>query len=783
MNSHLWRVPVLALVMLLASCSGKNKDESGEMSDEPEASTTTGVDADGGQQKQVKNLGALVDLIVAEAAAIPRAEFDPTALAKQLGKDPKAHFEWVRDHTWWAPYRGLLRGSKGVMLDRVGSNLDRAVLLGDLLRRSGHTVRLAHTQLPDVLARDLLGKVRPIPDQRRKPPAPKHESTERQGKIEAILPGHEQSMLQQIADAKKASDEADTLIRSQAGLLFAAVREIATTHVAGDRTASTALQDHWWVEREENGKWIAMDVLLPDARIGNTIATASDRSDWKSADELPQVPESEWHAVQISVVVERYEADTTIESTILETTLRPAVVFDRPVTLSHMPKPWPDSIADPKTDPNALGNAAVNVREWIPFLRVGDELVVQSAFTEGGNLKANPLSAASDISEVGGGGFMVGFGEALGGGETASSSITAEWIDYEIRIPGEASQQLRRPIFDLLGPANRAAKASGFDASTNDRLVVRYEALLSSTDILLLPCEFTRLFVTHLQSEGIVNNQAAIKELSLERDHEKAKDLASTILRRIDMWGPLPELAFLRSTLGKEPKDWFINQPNILNYRIGRPVVNGDRVAFRQMIDIASNVTGVRQGASRGMFEVRLHQGVVDTVAEMLALGSTLRMTENTASIFAMSETGPDYGMVIGPRDAEALQDLNWPDDVAARLADNIGAGFVAVAIKAPVLLNGSRRIGWWRVDPASGATVGVMDTGFHAADEDAILRTQRQRLAEWLYDSKNWKDYQTLRRMARDNSRQMSSKDVFDYNMYSLVERTITDLLYVSWI
>lgn len=28
--------------------------------------------------------------------------------------------------------------------------------------------------------------------------------------------------------------------------------------------------------------------------------------------------------------------------------------------------------------------------------------------------------------------------------------------------------------------------------------------------------------------------------------------------------------------------------------------------------------------------------------------------------------------------------------------------------------VNGQSRTGWWRVDPATGETIGVMDTGFH---------------------------------------------------------------------
>jgi hypothetical protein len=47
----------------------------------------------------------------------------------------------------------------------------------------------------------------------------------------------------------------------------------------GDQAAITALQDHWWVEREEDGM-IAMDVLLPDTRLGDALAPASTTSVW-----------------------------------------------------------------------------------------------------------------------------------------------------------------------------------------------------------------------------------------------------------------------------------------------------------------------------------------------------------------------------------------------------------------------------------------------------------------------------------------------------------------------
>src|SRR5688572_11214960 len=104
---------LLVLVMALAACSAKKSGEesvgateSRQQQDEPTPSSADPRSAAGAAS--IVELPALVDAVVAEAGDLPRAEFDPAALAKLLGKDPRAHFEWVRDRTWWAPYRGLL---------------------------------------------------------------------------------------------------------------------------------------------------------------------------------------------------------------------------------------------------------------------------------------------------------------------------------------------------------------------------------------------------------------------------------------------------------------------------------------------------------------------------------------------------------------------------------------------------------------------------------------------------------------------------------------------------
>ena len=737
MKQQFWRISGLAVAVLLASCSGKSTDENGAASDEPRADAA--ASAQGAQQVQIKDLAALVDLIVARAAELPRSEFDPAALAQELGKNPQAHFEWVREHTWWAPYRGLLRGSRGLLLDRVGSNLDRAVLLGDLLRLSGHEVRLAHAELSQSQAREMLNDVRPPPHQRLSPAPRARVANVSKHAIDDLVPGFEASMLQESAESRRIDEEASALVATQASELYAKVKDAAgKTSVRDERAAIDAMRDYWWVERKENGKWIAMDVLLPDGQPGSALSEVSRTSAWSAADAMPGIPDSDWHAVRIRVVVERYADGVTSESTVLETSVRPAAVLERPIRLLHMPSPWPETFLDPATDPNVFGNAAVNVKNWVPFLQIGDEIVAQSGFADNGDFISDPFTAKSSVADAGGAGFMTGFGEALGGGEIASSALTAEWLDYEIHVPGHAAQRLRRPVFDLLGSVRRSAKIVDFDASTNERLIERYEALLSSTHILLQVSDLTIDYLAHLETRSVAANQAEIRELSQERDATKAGKLASAILARSDIWGPLPGFALWRRELDEMSSASFIDRPNVLNYRVGRPAVNADRVAFRELIDVASNSRGVHWGASQNPFEVRLRQGVADTVAEMLAIGSDFNSMENTAAIFLKAGNDPDRGTIITPGDGVAFQGLDWPEDASARLGEDINAGFVAVVLRHPIPDGERRRVGWWRIDPVSGETIGVMDTGFHSGMDERVemeleILQLRNSLRNWL--------------------------------------------------
>jgi transglutaminase-like putative cysteine protease len=92
------------------------------------------------------------DNTIAADRELSRLTFDVNAVAAKVGNDPVKLFEWVRENTFFVPYRGVLRGPSGVLMDRVGNSLDRSLLLADLLRVSGQEVRLAHARLSSAQA-------------------------------------------------------------------------------------------------------------------------------------------------------------------------------------------------------------------------------------------------------------------------------------------------------------------------------------------------------------------------------------------------------------------------------------------------------------------------------------------------------------------------------------------------------------------------------------------------------------------------------------------------------
>ncbi len=170
-------------------------------------------------------------------------------------------------------------------------------------------------------------------------------------------------------------------------------------------------------------------------------------------------------------------------------------------------------------------------------------------------------------------------------------------------------------------------------------------------------------------------------------------------------------VAMARFPVGPTAPQTFIDRPNIVQYRVWGEAREDD-IAVLEGLDLAWTSTAAMPAATDEAFAARLTQGVADTLAEHLgtdraADGTPPRLPENTFELFeAAARAG---GAPVVARAAADLTSLELPPDVRARAASDLAAGNVLVVARVE-----GGRAGWWRVDPRTGQTVGVMDNGYN---------------------------------------------------------------------
>src|SRR5207245_9026242 len=89
--------------------------------------------------------------------------------------------------------------------------------------------------------------------------------------------------------------------------------------------------------------------------------------------------------------------------------------------------------------------------------------------------------------------------------------LTAEWLQYEIRVPGQTSQKFRRQVFDLLGPAQRSKGKVPMPTITREQQLHRGLSLMGQTDILPVVCHLTPQYVQHVAIQNLLVNGSVLR--------------------------------------------------------------------------------------------------------------------------------------------------------------------------------------------------------------------------------------------------------------------------------
>ena len=746
----------------------------------------------------------------------PRDRWDPQYVVDTVGIDPAKLYGFVRDNVGWVPYRGTLRGPVGVLMDRRGNALDQSLLLAKLLSLAGHETRLARAELPETAAGSLWASLaasasvgpETIANNAAGVPAPAETAATPSAAPAEAAPGspaapaaptpnngllfgatpeassnaaptelaevYELDGANVATTLKEASDGRTGLAEELESRVVNQGVRLLSQFGSGDANAQreyeqgrafSALRDHWWVQVNQGGNWVDYDLMSPDGQPGNALATAS-------ATMLPDaVPEDQLHRVLLRVVAEQLKNGTLAETAILEHAFDPKELFGKRISLRHVPMMWPADWAAITSEDvqEKLFAALMTQKEWMPALTVGGEAYQQGSVRDSGDLnpdpkpKSNPFLALAFPAAGKVGRVADVFDDLLeqaapeGGGNAppgdavrAEGELTAEWLEFTILVPGEQPKIVRRELFDILGPATRSSGDFSNFRMDDDKRLARSAGEMIETEILIQPSWPASEFVADLTAQLALTNKPVLDEFARDPFGKAPPNSMELFSKMTGIAGPAYLYSMLRSEVVMTSPSVFVDRPQVVAQHSMLTRAAPGELTSRTALDVVENGIGV-DPFGPDAFSVRLLQGIADTNAEALALGEEGR--RNVGEAFAQTLDNEDW-TVLFPGDEKKVEGLSLAPDLAARILADLAAGYAVVS--PPGTAPDAQRAGWWRIDPSTGATLGMGEQGWGAVlVEYAFYLTVQAMLAEIACMATAASEEERLRGLGAEEARQ----------------------------
>ncbi|HRC54569.1 MAG TPA: hypothetical protein PKU97_01540 [Kofleriaceae bacterium] len=669
--------------------------------------------------------GKVVDRLAESMRSASREAWDPSTVIAIAGEERGGLFKWVRDQTALVPYHGALRGAVGVMMDRLGNSLDRALLLAELLKQTGLGVRLAHATLPA----DVVQKLATSWSARPRPALPAINSSSAPV-IEQLV----QDFGVDAAAFKARYDKAEAATAALTASVRARIAEqakalgkmVPAANVAASPDPA-AFADHWWVQLEDGGVWMDLDPSLADAEPGQALAQAEETV---APDELA---DDRWHTLTIRVVAEIWEDQNRREATLLEHTFVPAKFYGQRISLTNIPIDVPEQdVLLGSKDPAVEARAALLTQtEWIPVLRIGKGIVARMSVTDGGELydvsapDANTTRLARAVQRATKKSVDVATGllDTLPGDPQAapaapppvveSSGFTAEWMEFELRAPGAPPTVARRLVFDALGAGAERAAVRPRRLAAAAR-VDRGLALSGETEILPMFARIPSSFVDDRTIKALIEARPVLSELASLGAAAPERGLRDRVNQLPTLPGPLYQLALARFELSGVGDQVYLDRIDLMTRR-QRIVEAAAGYLSRDGFDIVANRVTVWPSQGSDTRAVKLAQGVADTAIEAAVLACTTSSrcarSANTSEDFTAS--GGKGWTTVGAMAALPGSLVAAPEAHRLAAAD-LAAGYLTVVAPGGT--------SWWRFDPRTGDTLGMSVRGGSVSTETAVL-------------------------------------------------------------
>jgi hypothetical protein len=611
-------------------------------------------------------------------AVADQVDQDPIAAqADALGYDQDAIFRFVADEIAYEPYGGVLRGAAATLAGRAGNAADKAVLLAALLQESFIETRFVSGTLDDVTASTLGATTVDAAAARARAEAILTDSSS-SGATPAPAAGA-QPIIDRLPEIEASVDAwASAAIDGSVRIITDALAGAGITLPA----AAASLPElertrHLWVQAPFGTEWLDLDATLPDSQTGQVIAAPS-------GEPFATIPDDLRHRIDLTVTAEQLAGTSLVQEALIEHTLFADELPDTPLALGH-------------AKPEGFGKVGIAIEQFVtggvryqPVLQVGPTAIVGVT----GLLIAGDGSGMFDT-----GGAGAGDGEA-----------TAEWLDVAITAPGGRVTTARRTVFDRVGDETRSVGTVDPAAIPAAELV----DLSPDQQAEYLPLKALRFLSVATGASGRPKMAAT--------EGQEAEGLAFPVR----MYHLTRDATNATMSLDRGVAV-HLDTPNIVMHTYQLAPAGAGGVTSTETLDLLHRgfatlpVAGTTAAAPAGVLA-----GVTSHVAERLrggeGLPADLAVPAPVVSVGALLERAAADGVGVRVLQGSVPADLGYPPAAAARLADALAAGWVAIGPEQPVSMGDDARLGWWLVDPATGATADMLDDGGGATMVDYAI-------------------------------------------------------------
>lgn len=653
-------------------------------------------------REALAGLAEVMDRLEELQGAIDHSEFDVEALSLELAfEDAATIASWVRDNIAFEAYQGLLRGAEGTLLSRAGNSLDQALLLATLLRNVGFDARIARGTLGDDDARALVRGMRPAPDSELDP------------EIAQGLRDIGRELAELAGDSSTATPLDPAALTETSTELAAILRQRLAAGgivLGGDDVEARLIAeagDYFWVEyREGGGDWLEAHPAFTDSEPAATPAIGELLED--------TVPEALQHRLRVEVTIEQRIGSRLERTTLVD---------------------WESPVANLVGRPITYGNAPLNVATWETIEDFGAALqenpiyapIFDGSHAGGKVFDVNgtviPLDAAtnqaSGVFQQVGEGFEEA-GGALGGLDTSAAdgssddilALTGQWIEYTLIAPDGSEHIERRTILDRIGAARRAAGEVAVPIDPD-----AFAPLTMAQTFMVGTGRYPGNYVAAQMIDALLASRPHYEEL-VRQAYDPRFDVPLPT-DHTNAFGALEPLVLL-SAFDAVP----VEDASVLLYRPAPTlVVRQTDLAYSEGVLLGRELVDIVHNTRRGYYtdgeivtaaptEV-LFAGVWETVVEDAFLSQIVTRSGERSNMALLTQQLQQAGIpfeLLGPEDADDLAGLELPAEALEHLENDLRAGYSVLLPNRP--LQDGAAVGWWRIDPRTGTTLGIGSDG-----------------------------------------------------------------------